>query len=200
MHALCQIPWSLLKFLLPNKKHIATMRFNFGSREDRMKKYILALSALLMGSTIGFSAHAEDGWKSNDVFNQEIMLTRAAVETQRKAVIIQNIHLSAEEDAAFWTVYNDYRKDMQKNGDKRVEVITDYADAYRNGNLSDKAAGKLLDNYLNVLQNQIKIKKKYVHKFKKVLPVKKVALFYQIDNRLDILLNMQIANGVPLIE
>ena len=165
-----------------------------------MKKYMLTMAALLIGSTAGFSAHAGDDWKSNSVFKQEISLTRAALETQRKAVIIQSVQLTAEEDSAFWPVYNDYRTAMQKVGDKRVAVIGDYADAYRNSALSDKAAGKLLDRYMNVLQDQIKVKKKFVHKFKKVLSAKKVARFYQVDNRLDLLLNMQIANGVPLVE
>ncbi len=166
-----------------------------------MKRYMLALAVLFTGTMTGISAHAaEDGLKANNVFKQEITLTRAALETQRKAVIVQNIQLSAEESSAFWSVYNDYRAEMQKIGDKRVAVITDYADAYRNNALSDKAAEKLLNRYLNVLQDQIKVKKKFVSKFKKVMPAKRVARFYQVDNRLDLLLNMQIAKGVPLVE
>jgi len=165
-----------------------------------MKKNILALTVLLAGFMTGASAYAGDALKSNDVLQQEITLTRAALETQRKAVILQNIQLTTEEDSVFWPVYNHYRTEMQKVGDKRVAVIGDYADAYRNNALSDKAAAKLLDRYLNVLQDQVKVKKKFVRKFKKVLPAIKVARLYQVDNRLDLLVNMQIASGVPLME
>jgi len=146
------------------------------------------------------AAQAGDSVKSRDVFQQEIALTRAALETQRKVVMIHSLQLSAEEEAAFWPVYNDYRAAMQKVGDQRVAVITDYADAYRNDAVDDKQAARLLDRYLKVLQKHIRVKRDFVRKFKKALPARKVARFYQIDNRLDLLLNLQLAKGVPLVE
>ena len=134
------------------------------------------------------------------MYQQEIALTRAALETQRKAVIIQALELNnATEADAFWRVYNAYRADMAKVGDRRVKVIADYADRYRADNIDDKFAAQLLDRYLGVLQDQVKVKKRFVSKFKRVLPAKQVARFYQIDHRLDLLLNMQIADGVPLM-
>jgi len=163
-----------------------------------MKRFMVGMTVLLAG-LIPFAAQAGDSLKSQDVFQQEIELTRAALEAQRKAVIIEALQLTAEE-GDFWSVYNDYRTEMQKVGNQRVAVITDYADAYRNDSLSDKEAAKLLDRYLKVMQNHIKVKKAFVRKFKKVLPAKKVARFYQVDNRLDLLLNLQIAKGVPLVE
>jgi len=45
-----------------------------------------------------------------------------------------------------------------------------------------------------------KVKKNFVRKFKKVLPAKKVARFYQLNHRIDLLVDMQIARGVPLVE
>ena len=163
-----------------------------------MKRLIFVTAALLV-TWVPVAAQAGDSLKSQDVFQQEIELTRAALEAQRKAVIIEALQLTAEE-GDFWSVYNDYRTEMQKVGNQRVAVITDYADAYRNDSLSDKEAAKLLDRYLKVMQNHIKVKKAFVRKFKKVLPAKKVARFYQVDNRLDLLLNLQIAKGVPLVE
>ncbi len=139
--------------------------------------------------------------KTTAIYQQEIALTRAAMESQRKVVVIENLKLdgSANENG-FWQVYNAYRAEMGKVGDRRVKVIADYADAYRQGSVSDKLAAKLLDRYLAVLQDQVKVKKRFVRKFKKVLSAKQVARFYQIDNRLDLLVNMQIAAGVPLME
>lgn len=165
-----------------------------------MKRLLMFVPAVLLAAWVPVVAQAGDSLKSHDVFKQEIELTRAALETQRKAVIAQSLQLFAEEESAFWSVYNDYRAEMQKVGNQHVAVITDYADAYRNNSVSDKQAAKLLDRYLKVMQNRIKVKKAFVRKFKKVLPAKKVARFYQIDNRLDLLLNLQIAEGVPLVE
>jgi len=164
-----------------------------------MKKHLFVLAGLIMGALPAFSAYAEDGVKSIDLGQQEIQLTITAIEVQRKAMIAQGLQLAGEENG-FWKVYNDYRAKMKKVIDSRVEVITDYADAYRNNSLSDKDAAKLLDRYLKSLQNRVKVKKNFVRKFKKVLPAKKVARFYQLDHRIDLLVDMQIARGVPLVE
>jgi len=165
-----------------------------------MKKHIYTLAVLMVMPLFGLSAHAEESVKSSDIFKQEIALTRASMEAQRKAVVIEGLQLSEENSAVFWPVYNDYREDMQKVIDKRVSVIADYADAYAHGSLSDKGAIKLMERYLKSLESALKVKKSFVRKFKKVLSGKDVARFYQIDHRLDLLVNLQIANGVPLVE
>lgn len=164
-----------------------------------MKRCLMAL-LLVAGLAPASYAVAGEEPKSIQFFQQEIELTIASLETQRKVLIEHNLQLSDEEAAAFWPVYNDYRARMRKVTDELVRIITDYADAWRHHSLSDKQAIKLVDRYLNVLQNRIKVKKSFVHKFKKALPPKKVARFYQVDHRLDMLVDMAIAKGVPLAE
>ncbi len=164
-----------------------------------MKKYIVTVAMIMMGAISSLPAYAADGIKTMDVAKQEIQLTIAAVEAQRKSVIAQNLYLS-DKESGFWAVYNDYRAAMRKVIDLRAGVITDYADAYRNNALSDKIAGKLLDRSLAVQEKRIKLKKSFVKKFKKVLSAKNVARFYQIDNRVDLLINMQLSSGIPLAE
>jgi len=46
----------------------------------------------------------------------------------------------------------------------------------------------------------VKVKRDFVRKFKKVLSAKKTARFYQLDHRIDLILNLQVAGGVPLVE
>ncbi len=164
-----------------------------------MKKYIVAVAAIMMGAISSLPAYAADGIKTMDVAKQEIQLTIAAVEAQRKSVIAQNLYLS-EKESGFWAVYNEYRAEMRKVADLRAGVITDYADAYRNNSLSDKIAIKLIDRSLAVQEKRVKIKKRFVKKFKKVLSAKNVARFYQIDNRVDLLVQMQTSSGIPLVE
>lgn len=165
-----------------------------------MKKSIFILTLLAAGAIPGFSAYAADEIKSIDLYAQEIELTRAALAIQRKAVIVQNMNLSEEETSGFWPVYNAYRDKIKEVNDERIKVITEYADSHFDDSLNDKNAIKLVDRYLNALQKQVKVKRSFVKKFKKVLTPRKVARFYQLDNRLDQLLNLQIAKGVPLVE
>jgi hypothetical protein len=161
-----------------------------------MKKYIFAAVVMLMGAMPLQYAHAEGGMTAEQKVMQDVL----ALEEQRKAVVAQNLQLTAEEADAFWNVYANYRDQMVHAITLGTTVIVDYADAYNNKSLSDKGALNLTHRYLNAMGKQIKVKKSFVKKFKKVLPVKKVVRFYQVDNRLDQLVKLQLANNVPLVE
>jgi hypothetical protein len=162
-----------------------------------MKKYIVAFVVIMMGAMTSLPAYAADGIKTMDLAKQEIQLTIAAVEIQRKSVVAQNLYLS-DKESGFWAVYNEYRAEMRKVIDLRAGVITDYADAILNDSLSDKTATNILDRHLAVEEKRVKVKKRFVNKFKKVLSAKNVARFYQIDNRVDLLVQMQLSSSIPL--
>jgi hypothetical protein len=161
-----------------------------------MKKYIFVVAVMLMGAMPLQYAHAESGMTTKQKVMQDIL----AMEEERKAVVAQNLQLTAGEADAFWNVYANYRDQMVHAITLGTTVIVDYADAYNNKSLSDKGALNLTNRYLNAMGKQIKVKKSFVKKFKKVLPAKKVARFYQIDNRLDQLVKMQVSSHVPLVE
>jgi hypothetical protein len=164
-----------------------------------MKKYIVAFVVIMMGAMTSLPAYATDGIKTMDLAKQEIQLTIAAVEIQRKSVVAQNLYLS-DKESGFWAVYNEYRAEMRKVIDLRAGVITDYADAILNDSLSDKTATNILDRHLAVEEKRVKVKKRFVNKFKKVLSAKNVARFYQIDNRVDLLVQMQLSSSIPLFK
>ena len=96
-------------------------------------------------------------------------------------------------------MYNAYRKKMRAIADRRSKIITEYADALYNQHLRDKQITKLLNRSLNVFQDQIKVKKAFVHKFSKVLTARQMARFYQVDQRIDLLIQAEIAKLVPLV-
>jgi hypothetical protein len=45
----------------------------------------------------------------------------------------------------------------------------------------------------------IDIRKRYVRKFRKVIPETKLARFYQIENKLDAITNFALARQIPLV-
>jgi hypothetical protein len=86
---------------------------------------------------------------------------------------------------------------MARTGDRLVKLITDYA-ANRD-KLSDEQATAMLDEYLSIQSDELAVKKKFIRNFEKVLPPKKVARFYQIENKLDAVIRAEIAEVVPLV-
>ena len=127
----------------------------------------------------------------------EIELTRDVIKTERKAIIAKNMQFTEEESQAFWPVYNDYQEEMRDVGDRKVKLITGFAKDYET--LTAGQANEMLEEVLSIKQADLKIKKKYVTKLKKVLPAKKVMRFYQLENKLDAIINVQLAAEIPLV-
>jgi hypothetical protein len=84
-----------------------------------------------------------------------------------------------------------------KVGDRILELITTYADNY--DNLTDDVADKLLTEFVRIEKERARLKAKYLPKFRKVLPPRKVARFYQVENKLDIAILSEVAQSVPLV-
>lgn len=128
----------------------------------------------------------------------EIEAARKQMATERRLVIVGELVLTSEESKAFWPVYNEYRQDMHTIGDEQVRLITDFAANYRD--MSDALAERLLKDYLDIESRKLKVRTSYVRRFKKALPTIKVAKLYQVENKLDAVLDFQLASQIPMIE
>lgn len=127
---------------------------------------------------------------------EDIQLTRAVIQAERQAIVTGAMDLTPEEMQGFWPLYRNYRLEMLKVGDRMVTLITTYADNYPE--LTDELANKLLTEFVSIEQARARLKAKYLPKFKMVLPPKKVARFYQIENKLDVAILAEVAQNVPL--
>src|SRR5436190_23981924 len=103
------------------------------------------------------------------------------------------------EAKAFWPVYEAYQADLNKLNDRLVNLIETYAAAYRGGAVSDKLAKQLIDQLIAIEEDETKLKKSYVPKLSKVLPMAKVARYVQIENKIRSILKFELASGVPLL-
>jgi hypothetical protein len=123
---------------------------------------------------------------------------RAVMATDRKVLIRDALGLTREEDQNFWTPYREYTEDMDEVNKLRLKAITDYAANV--DNFTDDIAKQVLNDYLKFEKDRSKVRNKHVKKFRKVIPEAKVARFYQIENKLDAIINFALAMQIPLIE
>jgi len=127
---------------------------------------------------------------------EEIRLTRVAIQLERQSLVTQAMDLTPEEMETFWPLYREYRLEAVKIGDRIVGLIERYAANY--DDLTDAMASKLVTDMVKIEQARANLKAKYLPKFKKVLPAKKVARFYQVENKLDVAILNEMAENVPL--
>ncbi len=128
----------------------------------------------------------------------DVELTRQQIQTDRQELVAAGMELTDEQASAFWPVYRDYRNELAPVGDRQVELILGYAS--RMGSVTDEYAEQMLKDFLDIQDKRLDIHKKYVNRFKDVLPFVLVARFYQIENKLDAIIAFDLASGIPVLQ
>ena len=123
-------------------------------------------------------------------------LAREAIHANKKLVVAANMNLNANEKEGFWAVYEDYQKEIAKLYERTADLIEEFAINFET--LSDKKASELMDSYLKIEADSLKLKKSYLGKFKKVLPAQKVLRYYQIENKIAAVIDYELVDKIPL--
>jgi hypothetical protein len=131
-----------------------------------------------------------------DDLTSDLALTRASIQLRRQAIVTSVMDLAPKEAEAFWPLYREYRMEMAKVGDRVSKLLVDYTGQY--DTLTDEQANQIMKEWLSIEKAKTSVKDKYVSRFKKILPARKVMRFFQADNKLDAVLNAQLASIVPL--
>ena len=109
------------------------------------------------------------------------------------------MELTESEAKGFWPIYEQYQKDLQKINQRIAKLLESYADDFRKKSLTDDKAKKLIDEAVAIEQAEANLKSAYAPKLGKALPVKKVARYLQIENKIRAVVKYDIAQGVPLV-
>jgi hypothetical protein len=108
------------------------------------------------------------------------------------------MQLTETESTPFWELYNEYQGKLYLVSNKRIAIIKDFAEHYET--LSDEKADQLWINAMAFSQEKLKLKKQYYSKFKKILPTGKAARFFQVENKIETMIDAELALEIPLIE
>ena len=128
--------------------------------------------------------------------NMDVM--REKLRADKKAVVAEVLQLTEGEAKAFWPVYNAYQSDMVTHYDRLLKLIDTYASSYET--MTDAQATSLLQQYLGLEREHVALLTSYLPRFQKVLPPKKVAKLYQVENMARALVNYELARGIPLVK
>ena len=114
---------------------------------------------------------------------------RSDVRENRKKLTAANMTLTPDEASKFWPIYDQYIQETIKINDERWALIQKYAANY--STMTDELAQQYIMQSNDVDQQLLALRMKYVPIFQKVVSIKKTAQWYQVDRRLDLLLNTQ---------
>ena len=159
------------------------------------KKVGKGLLAMVLAITlIGFvgSAAAQDKAADN------MDLVKEKIRTDKKLFIATNMQLTESEAKAFWPVYEAYQADLAKLRDREIKLIEKFAVNYET--MSDDAAKSLLEDSLSIDSDHQKLRQSYLSKIRGVLSDKKVARYYQLESKIDAVLEYEMAKRIPLVQ
>ena len=128
----------------------------------------------------------------------DIELSRAQIQAERQAIVNRAMELTDSESTAFWPLYREFRTKMAEVTDRQVAVIKEYAASYNS--MTDDQADHLMSDYQDFQKDKLKLEKDYVKKFKKILPTRKVARYFQLEHKLDAIIDYDLARTIPLLQ
>ena len=99
-------------------------------------------------------------------------------EARKIAFFTTEMDLNSEESQNFWPVVNEMNLELKEIRNKNAHGRMILMDK-KSEDLSDKELEEILDARMQIGKEQMDIKIKYYKKFKKVIPIQKLAKFYQ---------------------
>jgi hypothetical protein len=157
-------------------------------------KVIVFVGANILLGCAGLVAQQSASAVSDDY----IQLMRKDLKTDKKALVAANMSLTESEATKFWPVYDQYAADLTKINDTKLAVIKEYAAKYEN--LSSEDAQALVRKWNESDDAVIQLRLKYLPKFQDALHNKKTARFFQLDRRIGLVVDLQLASEIPLVE
>ena len=137
--------------------------------------------------------------RSADNFgDQQMALMHKEISSVKKQLIAENVTLTDTEATTFWPVYEKYSAELKKITDAKNTLIKEYAEGY--GSLTDEQADSLVRRWLDSDIAALELHKKYLPIFRKVLPGKVTATFFQVEQRINAMIDLQLTSQLPLMQ
>ena len=125
-------------------------------------------------------------------------MLRKDIRSQKKQLIAQNLQLSDTDATKFWPIYDRYTAELVKINDKKYGAMQEYADKF--GTLTDDQALALAKKFQAVDVEAAQLRAKYLPIVAQAIGGRKAATFAQLDRRIGMMIDLQLASRVPLVQ
>lgn len=127
-----------------------------------------------------------------------VQLLRSDLKATKRTLIKESMLLDDKQAEVFWPLYNQYDVEQSKLGDQKLALIQQYAANFLT--MTDEKADQLTLQAMSLEDQRLALRKKYYDLMKKSLPAVIVARFLQLENQIQLVVDLQIASNLPIIE
>jgi hypothetical protein len=165
----------------------------------RIRLAILALAMLSATTLLAQETKVQDPAQSKELNTQAyIQLLRKDLRANNELIVKETMQLNEQQASIFWPIYKEYASEQTKLGDEKQAIITDYAQHFLT--ISNEKADELAQRVMQLDEKRMALREKYYGVMKKSLPAILVVRFFQVENQLQLLVDLQIASSLPIIE
>src|SRR5271157_4217107 len=141
----------------------------------------------------------QDPAESRELNDQAyIKLLRSDLRASKERIVKEAMQLNDQQAAAFWPLYHDYAAAQTKLGDEKLAIVQDYAKNFLS--MTNDKADQLAQRIMVLDDQRMALRKKYYELMKKAIPTVLVVRFFQVENQIQLLVDLQIASNLPIIE
>jgi hypothetical protein len=129
--------------------------------------------------------------------DEEIAMLRSDLRSNRKQVVAANMKLTDTEAEKFWPIYEQYVSELVKVNNAKYALIKEYL---QSSNMTEEQADGISKRWVEVDASVVQLRLKYIPIFRRALSAKGTAMFFQIDRRVQMMIDLQLASSIPLIQ
>ncbi|MCX6161085.1 MAG: hypothetical protein NTV87_07090 [Ignavibacteriae bacterium] len=153
--------------------------------------FVILLAGLLLAGSAPLKAQNDNSQEMNKLMDE--------VKADKKALIMSYMGLTDAENKSFLPVYNEYQAELKSLNVRLMNVIDEYAKAYKGNSVTDELARKLLDEAVSIDNMESEMKVVYSKKLLEILPPVKVFRYLQMENKIRAAIKYELATGIPLM-
>jgi hypothetical protein len=127
-----------------------------------------------------------------------IELFRSDLRADKQAIVTYAMELTDADSELFWPIYRAYETERIALGDRTLELIRKYPDVVNV--TGPDTIRTLVADWFKLQDDRTKLMKKYYQEVEKKISPRVAARWMQVEHRLWLLMSLQIASEVPLIE
>jgi hypothetical protein len=176
------------------------MNIRFGARALAV---ILALAAaatsLAAQQTPAQGTHVQDSVRSKELNTQAyIQLLHTDLSAKQEQIVRETMQLNDQQAAIFWPIYREYQSEQSKLTTEKLALVADYSRDF--STMTDEKADQLAQQIMQLDEKRMALREKYYATMKKALSAILAVRFFQVEHQLQLIVDLQIAANLPIIE
>jgi hypothetical protein len=129
--------------------------------------------------------------------DQDLQLLRQDLRAQKQKLIADNLPMTESEAIKLWAIYGRYSEELRKINDEKFRLVKGYGEQWRT--MTNEEALIYIRRWLEVDEQVHALRLKYVPEVSQALRGRKAATFFQLDRRISIMMDLQLASQLPLV-